>query len=156
LTPAGQNFKTLWINLPKGTYTLSFGVSVNLIRKIIDGVYAGSVSGGTNVKTYTFTTNGGKVGFSWRRNDDAQWVDNTPIQIEIGDKATEYEPFVGCRYTADEDGNIECVTSIYPITTLTTTNDLIISAEYNRDINLVIDNLERTLEQVAIALGGNI
>lgn len=144
-------FKSLLLDLPKGTYTLSFGVAAVIIRTIIDGKYDSAPVGVTNIKTYTFTTNGGKVGFSFKRNDDTAWVVNTPIQIEIGSKATEYEPFTGSKYTPSDDGNVEGVASIYPTTVLATTNGAVLNVEYDRDLGRVISNLESIVDTL---LGG--
>lgn len=59
------------------------------------------------------------------------------IQLEVGQTATEYEPFVEpVVYTPNADGTVEGVTSLYPTTTLTTdTAGVLIEAEYNKDIN---------------------
>lgn len=58
-------------------------------------------------------------------------------QLELGEKATEYEPFINpVNYTPNADGTVNGVTSLYPNTTLMTdTAGVIIDCEYNRDIN---------------------
>jgi hypothetical protein len=56
--------------------------------------------------------------------------------LALGTTATDYEPYKEpTTYTADENGIVNGVTSVYPTTTLTADNGAIISAEYNRDIN---------------------
>ena len=59
------------------------------------------------------------------------------IQVEFGDKATEYEPYRGYTgYPVVEDGVVNGVTSIYPTTTLVPdTNGVVINCTYNKDIN---------------------
>ncbi|MBR7165262.1 MAG: hypothetical protein IKD18_03190 [Clostridia bacterium] len=70
------------------------------------------------------------------------------LQIEIGTTATEYEPYVEpTTYTADANGIVKGVTSLYPTTTLLTdTEGVTIEAEYNKDANKVIANL---MEKIA-------
>ena len=70
-----------------------------------------------------------------------------------GNDAT-YEPFIEpTEYTVSADSTVEGVKAIYPSTTLTTDTDgVVISAEYNRDTNKVIEQLT----QAIISLGGNI
>lgn len=52
-----------------------------------------------------------------------------------GSTALPYEPYIEpTTYAADENGNVN-VTSVYPTTTLIADNGVIISVEYNRDIN---------------------
>ncbi|MBQ8140625.1 MAG: leucine-rich repeat domain-containing protein [Clostridia bacterium] len=57
------------------------------------------------------------------------------------------------EYTAAEDGSVSGVKSIYPSVTLTTdTENVIIEAEYNRDINKAFAEIE----QAIISLGGEV
>jgi hypothetical protein len=75
------------------------------------------------------------------------------IQVEIG-AATEYERYIEpVEYPVNADGTVIGVNSIYPNTTLLTdTNGAIISAEYNKDINKVFQELYNAI----ISLGGNV
>ena len=78
----------------------------------------------------------------------------TAFQIEIGDTATEYEPYVEpVTSAADADGNVTGLISASPSMTLTSdTENVIIECEYNRDLMKVIEELT----QAIISLGGNI
>jgi hypothetical protein len=70
-------------------------------------------------------------------------------QIEIGESATDYEPYI--EPIEYERG--EVIKSIYPSTTLTTdTVGALIEVEYNRDINKAFAELQRAI----ISLGGNV
>lgn len=64
------------------------------------------------------------------------------IQIELGQGATEYEPFQ--RFIAhpiNADGTVEGVTSLYPTTTLiSATEGVVLDATYNVDTKKYIDN----------------
>lgn len=66
------------------------------------------------------------------------------FQIELGNAATEYEPFVEpTEYTANADGTIDNLYSIYPTTILIAdTPNVTIDAEYNKDANKVVASLE--------------
>lgn len=73
-------------------------------------------------------------------------------QIEFGTTSTEFEPYVE---PIEYDSNQEPIKipSLYPTTVLYgLVGSEVITAEYNRDINKVIANLENTL----LSLGGNI
>ena len=82
-------------------------------------------------------------------------VNNVVIypQIELNPTATSYKPYNGQTYTPTADGTVENVKSIYPTTTLTTdTSGVVISTEYNKDINKAFAELQ----QAIISLGGNV
>jgi len=74
------------------------------------------------------------------------------LQIEKGSTATPYEPYQGQTYTPTATGEVVGVTSLYPTTTLMTdTKEVIIEAEYNRDINKAFSELQ----QAILSMGGN-
>lgn len=59
------------------------------------------------------------------------------LQIELGDKATAYEPYNATLYTAKEDGALDGITPLVPITTLySTTNGAYITAKCYLDNTL--------------------
>lgn len=84
------------------------------------------------------------------------------IQIEKGEVATVYEPYnipdvtvnrVGentvTYYIPNADGSVDGVTSLYPVTTLTTdTEGVLIDVEYNRDINKAFDELQQAVKEI--------
>lgn len=56
-------------------------------------------------------------------------------QLEIGDVATDYEPYNGKTYTPDQNGDV-AITSVSPtMTVFTDTDGITIDLEYNRDTN---------------------
>lgn len=64
-------------------------------------------------------------------------------QIEIGEVATEYLPYNGEKMTADKEGNVKGIVSVYPVTELTTDNpEVNIKCEYAKDINKFSGNGE--------------
>lgn len=76
------------------------------------------------------------------------------IQVEVGDAATGYEPYIEpVEYSVSEDGTVDGVTSLYPATTLMTdTEGAVIDCSYNKDINKAFEELYNAI----ISLGGNI
>lgn len=88
-------FKSIKLFLKAGTYTISFGTAVYIVRRIIDNVYYGN--GPSDTLSYTFeTTQDGYVGFSFRDSTSSttEWDQSTFVQIESGETATEYTPYV--------------------------------------------------------------
>ena len=61
--------------------------------------------------------------------------------LEAGHTSTEYEPYNCMSVTADLNGNVEGMISIFPKMTLLTENsDVIINCTYNVDTKTYIDN----------------
>lgn len=80
------------------------------------------------------------------------WCSFSGLQIEIGETETEYEPYKEpITYTADENGNVNGVTSLYPTTTLLTdTEGVTIEAEYNVDTKKYIDKKFAELQALVL------
>lgn len=76
------------------------------------------------------------------------------IQIEQGEAATEFEPYIEpVEYAVNADGTVDGVNSIYPATTLLLENEgAVIDVGYNRDINKAFAELYNAI----ISLGGNV
>lgn len=90
------------------------------------------------------------AGYGWG-NSGGYTGTLTNVQLEIGSTATEYEPYIEpIEYTANADGTVEGVKSLYPTTTLMTdTEGVNISAEYIKDIDKAFTGLT-----TAIAMSG--
>lgn len=73
------------------------------------------------------------------------------IQIELGSKATAYEPYITpTEYIPTVDGTVNGVTSLYPNTTLMTDTDgVMIDCEYYKDIDKTFNELT-----TSVALSG--
>lgn len=76
------------------------------------------------------------------------------LQIEEGATATEYEPYIEpVIYTANADGSVDGVKSIYPSTSVSVEDaSTVVNIEYNRDINKAFAELQAAV----ISLGGNV
>lgn len=68
------------------------------------------------------------------------------MQIEYGNKQTDYEPCKKQIYTSTADGVVDGVTSIAPnMTLLTDTEGVVINANYYKDPDIVISNLAQSV-----------
>lgn len=76
------------------------------------------------------------------------------IQVEVGDTATEYEPYVEpVEYSVSADGIVEGVTPIHPTTTLMTdTAGAVMDCTYNRDINKAFEELTNKIIALSQAI----
>ena len=93
-------YRSIKCYLPAGKYTLQSSVAINIIRTMIDGNYL--IVSIRNLTSYTFTTTqSGYVGISFRREDDANWVDDTNIWLVFSNTATAYEPYISDTLSAD-------------------------------------------------------
>lgn len=64
------------------------------------------------------------------------------VQIELGETATDYEPYQEQTATANEDGTVERLSSLSPnMVLMTDAEGVIINCEYYRDIDTYINNL---------------
>ena len=69
------------------------------------------------------------------------YIDLDSVMLEAGHTSTEYEPYNCMSVTADLNGNVEGMISIFPKMTLLTENsDVIINCTYNVDTKTYIDN----------------
>ncbi len=63
-------------------------------------------------------------------------------QLELGNKSTEYEKYSLKEYVSSANGTVENIKSLPNMTFMTNNHDFTIEAEYNRDINKVISELQ--------------
>lgn len=89
----------------------------------------------------------------WYADTDTSTATISNIQIELGKVVTEYEEYHSQKVTANAEGIVEGLTSFYPNIVLTTDAEgVLITCEYNKDINKVIENLVNAIN----SLGGNV
>ena len=136
-------FDAFRLYLPKGKYILSasgtfsnFGCyltfrdknNVNLGDGTVNRPGGDFVFNTENYPSYSY------VDVTIKRNNDTALSGIAYFQIELGSgKATEYEPF---KEPETYNGTVKSVPSLYPTTTLfTDTAGVIITAEYNKDLN---------------------
>lgn len=137
-----------------GVYTFSAEVDsslTNIAHKIVtDGEYGEYTSHVGDVKfTETIGENQKLIIYKGLENERLQGGVSR-AQLEIGDTASDYEAYNSEKYTVNSDGSVD-ITSLSPIMTLLTNSEgATVECEYNRDINVVLDNIIDRLN----AIGG--
>lgn len=160
-------------------YTGRFSLSIDTMNKVelsntsnalilefyyTDGTHSSLYTKATNseFKTYTYTTASGKILSHISQsygNITAAYVKN--ISISYGTDA-DYTPYISPQTVqADENGNIEGLTSVSPdMTLMSDTDGVIIDCEYKADTKRYIDNQINNkfaeLQAAVINAGGNI
>ena len=82
------------------------------------------------------------------------YLDLDSFMAEQSYVETDYEPYKGETYTPNADGTVVGVTSLHPVTTLITdTNNTTIECEYNRDTNIVLNDIITRLTNLESAIG---
>ena len=167
---ADTNYKSLYIaNEP---LTMSFTDKDTSVD--ISGCYIGFTVNPNNVNEgYRWVIENGTVK-SANQNDAAQNGKQCPyvfiypndentfnklmqrfyIQVELGNTSTEFEPYkLLQKITANADGTVDGIRSLYPsMTLLTNNNGAAINCNYLRDIDTYIDNV---ITNVALTGGEN-
>ena len=97
-----------------------------------------------------------------RKTNNVAMSGTAYLQIEKGDLATEYSPYVDPststltygdeKYTPDSKGFVKGLTSTYPIMEMSVPNGFNVFLEYNKDTNAVI----KKLADAIVALGGTV
>lgn len=154
------------VTLPAGTYTSSAGCTT-----VIKGVITGKEI--NNERTFTIDEPFQIVAWYCYINPDntvgsgawARMPYTFAPQLEEGDTATEYEPYIdpttvtvtrygddpdnATTYTPESDGTVTGIRSVAPtMTLLTDTAGATIEAEYNQDTNKVFNDLAETTFEI--------
>ena len=136
-------------------YTLSFTANKGNMNGVVFYDFDGNVIRGDSTiraNPYTFTApdDAGYMCFNLY-SSGLTVEDIKTVQLEFGN-ASEYEPYVEPIWYFSDDEPLK-IPSLYPTTVIYAINGgVAVTAEYNRDINKVIANLENAL----LSLGGNI
>jgi hypothetical protein len=114
----------------------------------------GSVISVGNFSHYSITTGAGRIvdriELDYGNTKNPTWIKN--LQIELGTKETDFEPFCGGTYTPSADGSVPFVESISPAMLLRTeTEGATIEAEYNRDLNKAYNELLQRVAAIPVA-----
>ena len=137
---------------PNTEYKLScsayYGWAMTLIEFDAEGNFLGTMKNG---KTRA-ETDWGLVYISSSAKGEVVYLTNP--QLEYGTVKSEYEPYIEpATYTANADGSVDGVKSIYPSTSVSVEDaSTVVNIEYNRDINKAFAELQAAV----ISLGGNV
>lgn len=156
------------IVLQKGTYTISVK-GANVIDSEYDRVYVYDVENDAVITNYvkderprTFIlTRDTIINICYLVGVGSTYQNtNVYIQIELGNTATEYTPYIdpstvtvteettGATYTPNADGTCEIVSVSPTMTLLTDTEGITIECEYNRDTNIVMGDIETAIDGI--------
>lgn len=129
---------------PAGTYFLSSGEKnchILLGDDVSSAVSAGIV---TPMKVTIESPKHFVVYYEFSSANNA--VKFSDIQVELGDKRTDYETPDVSTYTVNEEGVVTDAISKSPnMTIISDTGDATINCEYNRDLNKIIEKLENAI-----------
>lgn len=92
-----EKYRSILMNLSQGTYTVASSERCHFVRFLENDTLTTIGVGNTN--SYTFTTIGGVVGVSFRKQDNTIWNDSITIHVEKGTTATEYIPHESQKVT---------------------------------------------------------
>lgn len=112
---------------------------------------AGNILNQTSAATFTPIKSPGQYGFGVSLVIRSGTMCNNVVfrpQIEVGDAATAYEPYIPpTEYTPAADGTVAGVLTLNPTITLTTDSaGAVLEAEYSRDVNKAFAALQAAVE----------
>lgn len=145
-----KDFSRLY--LPAGTYTLSALSKEHNPNDYENWFYVMSSNNKLLGRDYgegcTFTiTEPDKLKINMHCESGLLYNRNIRPMIEVGSIVTEYEGYREIRYIPDFRGNIDSIEHISPITNLIASDPkMFVAAEFNRDLNKVITEIEERLE----------
>ena len=146
--------------LPKGTYTFSNGLGRDTVQSGLNPVYLVLYEGATTntfatLYSYDKSTISLESGYYRIRlygPADVEF-DTFTIRpmIELGETATEYEPYKEPETVpVKQDGTASIIGKGEGITLMTDTDGVTITAEYNRDVNKALADLEAKLQALIL------
>lgn len=132
---------------PNTTYTLSYKMNNGVNRASGIGFYNADKIHTSFVycdsgNSFTTPDNCYWILVCFHGNSEATEVTYSDIQLELGNKATVYEPYTEPQTAiANADGTVECIISVSPNMTLFTNTDGVeMNITYNADTKMYIDN----------------
>lgn len=136
-------YRSIWIELEAGTYTLSSSYYIHLVRRVMEEKHELiSVSVPAN-NNYTFTlAKKGYFGLTFRRGDNANWSSET-IMLNTGNTALPYEPYTGGRSSPNPDYPQEIVNTYRAGTYKTVCGDKTYKVTLQDDLRSVGDTADR-------------
>ncbi|MCD8279388.1 hypothetical protein [Enterocloster citroniae] len=91
-----NNYRTVWLSLPAGTYTLSVPGGVMIVKTFIDGILNNSSTSIADGAGYTCAlTQDGFLGISFRKQDSSDYTTEPQVMLNTGSTALPWEPYTG-------------------------------------------------------------
>ncbi|MCB7067077.1 hypothetical protein LI031_24755, partial [Enterocloster citroniae] len=99
-----NNYRTVWLSLPAGTYTLSVPGGVMIVKTVIDGILNNSSTSIADGTGYTCTlTQDGFLGISFRKQDSSNYTTEPQVMLNTGSTAKPWEPYTGGQPSPSPD-----------------------------------------------------
>lgn len=99
-----NNYRTVWLSLPIGTYTLSVPGEAMIVKTVIDGILNNSSTSIADGAGYTCTlTQEGFLGISFRKQDSSDYVTDPQVMLNEGATAKPWEPYTGGQPSPSPD-----------------------------------------------------
>ncbi|WP_347467646.1 hypothetical protein, partial [Clostridium sp. FS41] len=99
-----NNYRTVWLSLPIGTYTLSVPGGVMIVKTVIDGILNNSSTSIADGAGYTCTlTQEGFLGISFRKQDSSDYITEPQVMLNEGATAKPWEPYTGGKPSPSPD-----------------------------------------------------
>ncbi|WP_152649080.1 hypothetical protein, partial [Clostridium sp. FS41] len=99
-----NNYRTVWLSLPAGTYTLSVPGGVMIVKTVIDGILNNSSTSIADGAGYTCTlTQEGFLGISFRKQDSSDYITEPQVMLNEGATAKPWEPYTGGKPSPSPD-----------------------------------------------------
>ena len=99
-----NNYRTVWLSLPIGTYTLSVPGGVMIVKTVIDGILNNSSTSIADGTGYTCTlTQDGYLGISFRKQDSSNYTTEPQVMLNTGSTAKPWEPYTGGKSSPSPD-----------------------------------------------------
>lgn len=91
-----NNYRTVWLSLPAGTYTIAIGGGGMIVKTVIDGILNNSSTSIADGAGYTCTlTQDGYLGISFRKQDSSEYTAEPQVMLNTGSIPKPWEPYTG-------------------------------------------------------------
>ena len=99
-----NNYRTVWLSLLAGTYTLSVPGGVMIVKTVIDGILNNSSTSIADGAGYTCTlTQDGFLGISFRKQDSSDYTTEPQVMLNTGSTVLPWEPYTGGQPSPSPD-----------------------------------------------------
>ncbi|WP_367932268.1 hypothetical protein [Enterocloster citroniae] len=98
-----NNYRTVWLSLSTGTYTIAIGGGGVIVKTVIDGILNNSSTSIADGAGYTCTlTQDGYLGISFRKQDSTEYTEEPQVMLNTGSTTKPWEPYTGGKPSPSE------------------------------------------------------
>ena len=89
-----NNYRTIWLNLPAGTYTIAIDGGGMIVKTVIDGVFSNNSTSIADGAGYTCTLiRDGYLGISFRKQDSSDYAVDPKVILNAGNMFKPWQPY---------------------------------------------------------------